>query len=247
MKAEKITNIIEFLSLVQHLENQHIAQWFYRGHSDSSFLLVPGLFRLNLSDSYSDWKDIENYIMDSFRRESMPYLKITPKSEKEWLTLAQHHGLPTCLLDWTESPLIALYFAVEDHMNLKDANVWCFGVVSTNNCHPQSSVLARRINTEISRHILLPHHISPRVTNQLGCFSKHDFPDKREPFIPFNEQESAFNTFRKIIIESKDRKHILDELYFLGIHKGFVYPGLDGVGQKIKYEITSEHRRNTMH
>ncbi|WP_158859669.1 FRG domain-containing protein [Lunatibacter salilacus] len=244
MNTGRITNVIEFLSFVQNLDNQDIAQWFFRGHGDSSFKLVPGLFRLNISDTYSDWRGVEEYMMESFKREGLPHLKITPKSDEEWLTLAQHHGLPTRLLDWTESPLIALYFAVEDYWNSKDANVWCFGVVSTNNCHPQSTLMARRINSEICNCILLPHHISPRVTNQMGCFSKHDFPDKSEPFIPFNEHNSIFNTFEKIIIERKDRKHILDELYFLGIHKGLVYPGLDGIAQKIKFEITKEHLRN---
>jgi hypothetical protein len=245
MKTEKITSVIEFLNLVQNLENQDIAQWFFRGHGDSSFTLVPGLYRLNIFDTFSNWKDIEKYMMDSFKREAMPYLKITPKSEEEWLTLAQHHGLPTRLLDWTESPLIALYFAVENYMNSKNANVWCFGVASTNNCKPQSTFIASKINTEISKCILLPNHISPRVTNQLGCFTIHDFPEDRKPFVPFDNQKSSFNSFRRILIKKQHKIKILNELYFLGIHRGLVYPGIDGIAQKIKYEVTTEHSRNS--
>lgn len=244
---KRITNTLEFLNLVQNFENQHISKWYFRGHSSADFTLTPGLFRLDITDTYSNWETVESYLINSFKREAPPHLSIIPDSDIDWLTLAQHHGLPTRLLDWTTSPLIALYFAVEDSMNKKDAHVWCYGILSVNNCHPSSTWLERTTNTGIESRILTPQHISPRITNQGGCFTIHERPQNGNKFIPFDQQSRNNDFLKKIVINSKDKLTILNELYNFGIHRGFIYPGLDGLSQKIKFEATVKHNRPTNH
>jgi len=246
MNKEPIKTVIEFLNAIQGLENQLIAQWFFRGHCNEEFRLTPSLFRLDNSETFSDWKKLGSYMLESFKREALPHLSIIPKSEEDWLTLAQHHRLPTRLLDWTTNPLVALYFAIEKPSENDFSHVWCYGVASTNNCFPVSSLIARRINTEISSYILLPQHLSPRITAQSGCFSIHDYPNGDAPFIPFNEQAMTnYNEFAKINIREQDKTNILNELYLLGIHEGFLFPGLEGIAQKIRFELTTRHQRNT--
>lgn len=96
---KKIKSLSEFIEFVNNQEHRHIAQWLFRGHGDSSYKLVPSLFRIDREKSWAHWDRIEEYIMQQFEKESIPYIKSIHTNKIEWLTMAQHYGLPTRLLD----------------------------------------------------------------------------------------------------------------------------------------------------
>jgi len=92
--------------------------WF-RGHKESTWKLIPKLYRKEYLGSD------ENEIRQEFQSRALQLIQgRVPADKWEWYFLMQHYGAPTRLLDWTDNPLVAIYFAVVDHPGNCDAAVW---------------------------------------------------------------------------------------------------------------------------
>jgi len=110
---------IAHISEIQSSDEENKMRWIYRGVRRSDYQLATSLEReavisgFSLSDLVE--KDIERRIINDFRRRAHHYLTHLPDlyDLSDWLALMQHYGAPTRLLDWTYSPLIAAYFAIE--------------------------------------------------------------------------------------------------------------------------------------
>jgi len=102
-----IRTVTDFISAIQvdlSKWGSDIKPWF-RGESGNHPHLCPKIV------SYEHYK--ENYLLQSFRRQAGGLGNVPPREHiDEWLFLAQHYGVPTRLLDWTEGALHALYFAI---------------------------------------------------------------------------------------------------------------------------------------
>jgi hypothetical protein len=107
---------------------------WWRGHADANWLLKPGAFREFAEGSPYDGSSLINHF--KLRATGRLGYRPAPQSEIEWQILAQHYGLPTQLLDWTESPLIALYFAVSEKPDSQsDACLWALSPSKLNAQH----------------------------------------------------------------------------------------------------------------
>ena len=99
-----IKSIAELLDSLGTICSRAKTVWF-RGHGDKSWRLEPALSR-------QDKLAAEIQLMKRFKQNAFQFLPHVPQGEWEWMFLMQHYGVPTRLLDWTESPLVGLYFAL---------------------------------------------------------------------------------------------------------------------------------------
>lgn len=110
----KIWSVSDLLAAVEsHRARAKRTPIWFRGSTNGKHSLVPSLGRRPFKLEH------ESALINTFKQNAIQFVSDRPQSEWEWLFLARHHGVPTRLLDWSESPLIGLYFAINDVGTLK--------------------------------------------------------------------------------------------------------------------------------
>lgn len=213
---------VKTLSSMDHI-SQYIgnygSEYIFRGMADKKWELKPKIAR-NHKD---DWEKIEAYLKTQFYRKAKEYLDTEQKDEE--LVIAQHFGLPTRLLDWSEKFTIALYFACKELLD-KDGVVY---VLNSN------TMLEKDEIEEIDTYLYYPRYVTDRVKFQSGCFTFHTNPnicfiDYVKTHNKFAEENQVKKIeFEKIIIKSTLKKEIIIYLDKLGINEYTLFSGLDGL------------------
>jgi hypothetical protein len=211
MNTINIKSFAEFDEALGNLSRSALC----RGVSDASYELVPSLFR---GKKAPDLLAQEKNLMWVFKTQAKAHLSSLPATEIEWLVLAQHHGLPTRLLDWSLSPLVALYFAVQSRSS-SDAAVYVHD--------KQSFMREEEIYLMSLKQVkaIFPSHVSPRIAAQSGMFTVH--PLDGAPFID--------KSLLKVIIPANKKKLLMDKLLKFGVHHGSMFPDLDGLSKHLCY------------
>jgi hypothetical protein len=244
----KTIEISSFAEYAQFLEKQctQIDHIIFRGQR-RDLPLVPKIARVNhrfFEGSPSPTiQDIEKEMLEDFIRRSTPLISNTPNNEIEWLALAQHHGLPTRLLDWSFNPLAALWFAVNKVCDGQSTETTKNGVVWMLDLFDLKDILLTEKDAPLelkSTKVTRTRHIANRIVAQAGWFTCHAYSDT-EPHFDSLEKESEFDDrLTKIMISSADNnfaklRYMLDRC---SVNHATISPDLDGLCRDIEWNYT---------
>jgi hypothetical protein len=201
----------------------------YRGQSLDKALL-PKIARYDVRDV----EKIEREMLEDFQRRSLHLIDYHPGNSWDWLALAQHHGMATRLLDWTENPLIALWFSMAPKTDIRHADysvVWGFNV-------PNKDIVATTSEmdafTEGITKVFKPNHITKRITAQFGWFTIHK-SNREKQFIPFEQNKDYSESLFKIMVKSECFAECKKRLHNYGINSASMYPDIDGLAQHVEW------------
>lgn len=202
------------VDLLEILKRDAPGEWIYRGQSSCFWPLKAGIHRFK-ADEASNID--EKGFLTEFKRRCRLHLDQQPNSEWEWLMLAQHYGLPTRLLDWSQNPLVALYFACEAIQAVP-----CDGMFFAYR-HGQPYFDAwDSIDPFSIKHtvVLRPPHLDQRIIAQRSLFTAEP---PRDDIAVENSKILFWN------VSGNAKKNVLKELNLLGIDQSYLFPGISSV------------------
>lgn len=232
--------------------------WF-RGHSKCYNNLFPRVFRQEFQYNQNRVSGyIEMYIIDHFKRVAPSLKNHLPESKNhlDWLILMQHFGTPTRLLDWTESILVAAFFACSANEN-EDGELWRMypQILNKNSIglegfpleyskylkflageplHSSPTKLAEELGLEgiLENPVAFYPTLSfPRMTSQLSVFTIHSKPSNG------NSIQDILGLDRKhierYVIPKEKKKQIISDLSSLGLNFKTLFQDLDSLSKDL--------------
>jgi len=203
--------------------------WWFRGHVDADWKLVPKAGR---QDSFLTphpemaSRDLGRFY--AWREQAVAYSETLPENDWECLAVAQHHGLATRLLDWTQNPLVATFFAVWKRVDL-DGAVFCY--------FPERFIDKDQAPLDMQDVGVgfRSRAFSPRILNQRGVFTYHGPPNAEIPVHPTPEPIHGPNLV-KIVIKKELKVNLLQHLDDYGVNNVMLFPDLDGLSVHINWQ-----------
>jgi hypothetical protein len=214
----------------------------------------------------------ETHFLRNFRKYA-PKAAVPRDSIWNWLALAQHHGLPTRLIDWSYSPFVALHFATADTARpLRDVTIYCIDFAATNASLPPSlqrvlheegsMVFTAEMLDKVARTLpeldavgrrghnfvifLEPPSLDERIVNQFALFSLMAGKTARLDRWLADRPD----LLRQVVIPSRLRLEVRDKLDQANITERVLFPGLDGLcrwltRQYTDMRVVGQRRRDT--
>ena len=235
--------------------NRHRSPFIYRGMNEANKALKTSLARLG-----GPYDKLEKHLLRNFKKYA--HTNVLPgQSNWNWLALAQHHGLPSRLLDWTYSPYVALHFATNDLKHYdKDGVIWVLNYVKLNQLlpdklqeridHEQSNTFTAEMLDSVCQGLeeldelaeedfllfLEPPSLDDRIVNQFALFSL--LSNATLLLDDWLEDHDQF--YHRLILPKELKWEIRDKLDQANISERVLFPGLDGLSMWLKRQYSSK-------
>ena len=249
-------------ALFQESWNQDLgryrSRYAYRGLSNADYKLKTTLIRLQ-----GTYWELEHHALRNFRKYAHRSV-VQRDSVWHWLSVAQHYGLPTRLLDWTYSPLIAAHFATANIEKFDiDGGIWAVNYEKVHRLLPEKlryqleneganvfdvEMLSESVESlprlsSLSDEVIMiffePPSIDDRIINQFAFFSiMSDSTSVMDDWLKAHPE-----VWRKIIIPADLKWEIRDKLDQANITERVLFPGLDGLSSTLKRQYSPKVRK----
>jgi hypothetical protein len=229
------------------------SDYAFRGQARLRDGLTTSLIRLG-----GDYPHLEGHLLRNFRKYAYRDT-VAEDSLWNWLALAQHHGLPTRLLDWTYSPLVALHFATADtDCYEEDGVIWCVDFVKAQRFLPGklrqqlreegSNVFTVEMLNRVARSIpefdglatepfvvfVEPPSLDDRIVNQFAVFALMSSAAARlDEWL-----EKHPELCRRVVLPAGLKWEVRDKLDQANVTERVLFPGLDGLSRWLKRQYT---------
>lgn len=228
----------------------------YHGSLSARSPLLTSLDRLGGTDPPHTKAHLEAHLLRNFIRYSRPYLSAEPVNAWEFLVIAQHHRVPTRLLDWSYSPLVAAHFAIRERTLPLDRAIWRLDWQHVHEAFnlPRLALLVEDLgnllveegsftpwqlfhgNLEPFACMIEPPSLDARIVAQAAVFTLSS--DPRQPFDRFLENHGLMEALTKFVVPMDAVPWIGDQLDLAGIDERRLFPDLDGVAAALRHYYT---------
>jgi len=252
IRVERPKNLTRYITVIEDIRKSVGHTLWFRGCGKSGYLLKPSLYRNTKIKKVSKLVETEYKILTRFKQRSIPFHTASLSNDLETLFIMQHYGIPTRLLDWTENPFIALYFAVmsakrNEYNN--DAAVWILDpTVWTAHALNDVEAEIKAVNDSDviryqpqNKYTLMPEkalpiygsHMSQRIVSQRGVFvifGSDNLSMKRQ----YVKYHFPTDCLIKIQINKKYLPNLQESVLESGITESVVFPDLDGLAAELR-------------
>lgn len=236
MQQYEINTFDDLCNIIQNIQEKENSTLWYRGHVNNNWEILPSIQRTNLRNK-------ERIISHSFYHSATQISdeKINYFAYDKWVAKMQHYGIPTRLLDWSYSPLIALYFATKERA--ADACIWIL-LPSKLNAMQDFGPYIYPIDSCTALEMLKPafsdKDLDRSVTDKiLACFSTNNdlrMYSQQAAFTIHNTKNKLIDYFGilyKINIPYKKLDYFKNILNTVGITDSFIFPDLEHIAKDV--------------
>ena len=267
LQQERPRSFKAFVNIIEEHRSRGSGVIWYRGCGNARYQLLPALYRHKIKKTIGELIGLESDLINWFRQRSIPFHTRSLRDDWETLFFMQHYGVPTRLLDWTENPFVAFFFAVISAQKLRnkqgrvsfnaDAALWILDPVAWNR-HALSylsfdeGVLSgdhdaligykptEKLNL-MGNHAVAMYgaHNSQRIVAQRGVFTV--FGKKLDPMERIFEKDSfPEHALVKVTLPRTNLPNMYKTILDYGVTESVVFPDLEGFAKEMKRQFDFE-------